>query len=189
MGTRSVTHVYESGECKLAMYTQFDSHFRSLGVDLLGFVSNPKNLKLLREALPRCDPVTSETMRAWFNAHPSDRAYDDYIDAHPDFLYGSSVQVLNGILSAEGRYSVRFETGDKRIEDRAYVIDLDRQTFEAYMGINGIPLREDERFYDGLEPDDSGTYPFRECGVFSLNDLHSVNDFVEICESNAYREG
>lgn len=64
-----MTHVYESGECKLAMYTQFDSHFRSLGVDLLGFVSNPKNLKLPREVLPRCDPVTSETMRAWFNAH------------------------------------------------------------------------------------------------------------------------
>lgn len=99
------------------------------------------------------------------------------------------MQVLNGILSAEGRYSVRFETGDKRIEDRAYVIDLDRQTFEAYVGINDIPLREDERFYDGPEPNDRGIYPFRECGVFSLNDLPSVNDFVEICESNAYREG
>lgn len=189
MGTRSVTYVYEGGECKLALYTQFDSHFSNLGVELLGFVSNPKNLKLLREALPRCDSVTAEMMRAWAKAHPSDHEYDDYIDAHPDFLYGSSIQVLNDILSVDGRYSVRMETGDMRFEDLAYVIDLDKQTFEAYKGMNKLPLREDERFYDGPEPNDRGYYPFRECGAFSLNDLPSVNEFVEICDNNAYRKG
>jgi len=135
------------------------------------------------------NPVTLEAMRAWAKAHPSDHEYDDYIDAHPDFLYGSAIQVLNDILSANGRYSVRMETGDMRIEDLAYVIDLDKQTFEAYKGMNDLPLRDDERFYDGPEPNDRGYYPFRECGVFSLNDLPSVNEFVEVCDNNAYREG
>ena len=186
MGTRSVTYVYEGGECRLALYTQFDSHFSSMGKDLLGFVSNKKNLEKLRQSFSKCDPVTTEELRAWSKAHPNHNSYDDYIDSHPDFLYGSAYEVLCKMVGRTERFSVEYVTGDMRIEDRAYVIDLDRMTFEAYKGINKKPLREDERFYDGPEPNERGYYPFRECGVFDLNDLPSADDFIEICEENAY---
>ncbi len=163
MGTRSVTYIYEGGKCRLELYTQFDSHFDSLGKDLLGFVSNKKNLEKLREALPR---------------------YDRYMD-NDDMLFGSACKVLGEIIRTEGPYIVDPLKGD-RYDDLAYVIDLDRMTFEAYKGLNKEPLREDERFYDASEPDEDGYYPFRECGVFDLNDLPSADEFVRICEENAY---
>ncbi len=185
MGTRSITYVYEGGKCRLSMYTHFDSSFEDLGVKLLEFLSNKKNVKHLRKALLNCEQITKEKIEAWKASHPTDRDWlDGYVDAHPEFLYGDAADNLEDIVFCDGDCSVEYTEGDMRYEDCGYVIDLDKMTFEAYTGMNKKPLREDERFYDGLGPDESGYYPLRECGVFDIKDLPSSKKFVKKCCKN-----
>ena len=74
----------------------------------------------------------------------------------------------------------RFE--DRRLDDWAYVIDLDRRTFEVYKGWTEVPPRVGERFAGDRSPDEHGKYPFNEVAVFSLDDLPSVAEFLEVCE-------
>ena len=67
----------------------------------------------------------------------------------------------------------------------AYVIDLDKSTFEAYVGFNKEPLSPDDRFYflmDKIPKDYSKQYyPIKlyPCAKWQLNKLPTTEEFLE----------
>lgn len=66
----------------------------------------------------------------------------------------------------------------------AWVIDLDRRTFEAYFGYNKTLLDENDRFYFlQLYRKPDGYYPVRKVAEWSLSNLPTKDEFL-----NAFTE-
>lgn len=63
----------------------------------------------------------------------------------------------------------------------AYVVDLDRQTFEVYRGFNTTPPPKCSRFFSDT-PNDGGYYPIAPLASWSLRRLPDVQRFVAECE-------
>ena len=69
----------------------------------------------------------------------------------------------------------------------AYVIDLDKNTFEIYEGFNTHPLEKSERFYkelyEGVE--NVKYYPVTHVKTFSLYNLPTEIEFLSCFAENA----
>ena len=70
----------------------------------------------------------------------------------------------------------------------AYVIDLDKETFEVYKGFNQTPLEKTERFYYLQEQnkhyverrgDDDQYYPVKHVMTYKLSELPNTETFIE----------
>ena len=181
MGTSSMTYVYHGGQCRIACLGGCDGYPSGEGVGLLGFVSNKRNLLALEDALPRCRNLDMELVD-WLRRRDGIRWEETFIEQHPEYVYWSGAMMLEKVISIEGEVILwnRFE--DRRLDDWAYVIDLDSRTFEVYKGWTEVPPRAGERFAGDCSPDEHGKYPFNEVAVFSLDDLPSVAEFLEVCE-------
>ena len=83
----------------------------------------------------------------------------------------------------------------------AYVIDLDKGTFEVYKGFNKQPLGKEQRFRYlqdlnlHMDKKDDGTlyhngyYPVRHLVTFKLNNLPTPHEFLKQCiGEKAYAE-
>ena len=108
-------------------------------------------------------------------------AFLGFISEHPEYICHYGGTFLLKLISCDRDPIVWNRFGDRRLDDYAYVIDLERRTFEAYKGWNKTPVPQGERFYDGNEPSEIGYFPFREMGVFDLDNLPSFPDFINIC--------
>ena len=184
MGTSAMLYIYEGGKCRLASITGCDGYPDGLGLELLGFACNKRNLRTLAKVLPNCSFLTEAEIRMMKGF--STQQMSAYIETHRGYAYEFGTWILDRIIRDGGRVSMRFWSGDMRGEDWAYVIDLDKGSFEVYKGWNKKPVPEGERFYDGSDVGLYGLYPFREVAVFDLDDLPSNHEFVEACE--VYRE-
>ena len=69
----------------------------------------------------------------------------------------------------------------------AYVIDLDKNTFEVYQGFNKLPLTENERFYNMPKIEykiDVNYYPVKHVVSFDINNLPTEEDFLKTFEED-----
>lgn len=176
MGTSAVMYVYEGGKRRFAVLSNFDGYPSCVGTNILGFVCNKKNVQKLRASLDKLILITPED-RVEYRKRSEDWEYG-YAESHPGYIRAGDVEFLQTLTSSDGSVSTIDWSDDMRSSDWAYVIDLDRNTFEVYNGMNRIPLKENERFYDGLPPKNN-LYPFKEVAIFDLDDLPSNNEFID----------
>jgi len=175
MGTRNLTIVYLDGKYKVAQYGQFDGYPEGQGLTILEFLQEKfveykfcKNLRKLQIA------ETDEEIKALDTLYKDHWPREFSRDTAADILKMiQNNEVKSGFLISEISFASQ---GDC---EWAYVLDLDKRTFEVYEGWNKTPLKESDRFFF-LGNYQDGDY----CGVklvheWPLNNLPSIKEFTE----------
>lgn len=184
MGTRAVTYVIEDGMTHIASYTYSDGYPDGYGLLLMNFLTNTKNVKLLRERMRNVKDVSKESDALKTNDF-NDRWFDNYIESHPEFSYFGGMDFFEDVIGSD-YVTYRMFSGDPRGEDWTYVIDFDSNTFETYRGLSHTPPDKGERFYDGETVDEDRWYPPKLMCIFSLDDLPSNMEYIEKTEEKYY---
>lgn len=204
MGTRHLTCVVKDGAFKVAQYGQWDGYPEGQGATIVEFLQRiqklPDGLQQFREAVDNCTFLSDEEIRSsWINAGAdpeSDYVTTEVSDRHgemyPALSRDTGARVLEYIFNQRGgslKNSVDF-AGDSLFCEWAYVIDLDHNVLEVYTGFNKTnpepkgrfrDLPREPRHYESAEQ----YYPIELLGVFHLDPLPSVEDFVELVRGAA----
>ncbi len=182
MGTSSMIYIENRGSTVLSTLTSKDGGPRMEGRDLMAFLAVPSNVESIRLALRTCKVLQDQSVEVQRIANGHDWELE-YMADHPGYAISTGVRLLEEMASNPGaRRKVRSWSRDMRMNDWAYVVDLDEEMLEVYRGMNRIPPKDDERFYDGGQPDADGYYPFRKVAAFGFFDPSSCSRFVEECE-------
>lgn len=187
MGTRNLTCVVKNGEYKVAQYGQFDGYPDGVGVDILNGLLKPNAINLLRKNVDNLKILTQEAINKEIikeagsleNYNKLDYGQKIEIRKLIDEKYPTPTREVAGniiemIVDGYNDYislDVSF-AADSLFCEWAYVIDLDKNTFEVYKGFNNIPLTENDRFFF-LEKEckDNGYHPVIKIAEFDLNNL------------------
>lgn len=183
MGTRSLIAVQLDGEYKIAQYSQWDGYPEGQGLGCLVFLETYmveykfkamlRNLKIIG---------TDEQLKAIRSLYEEDTYFPEF-----DRDTGSKIlEIVQDGKTTSGCVvnNVGF-AGDADCFgcEYAWVIDLDKRTFEAYVGYNKIPLTQEDRFY-WLDKSDEEYHPVRKVAEWSLSNLPTKDEFL-----NAFTEG
>lgn len=191
MGTRHLIAVHLDGQYRIAQYGQWDGDPRGHGVDVLEFlrehnddqfraavrqtrfISDAEYNAIWAEFGVAADPVSV----SWEVGAARDKAY-------PSLSRDTGARILP-LVRAKPTVPLRDHIGfaGDSLCEYAYVIDIDRNSFEVYRGFNRTPLTEGERFASfaeqrPLNPDAERYYPVRLWRQWALSDLPSEEEFL-----------
>lgn len=208
MGTRNLIAVVMNGEYRVAQYGQWDGYPDGQGKDLLDFLVGEGNIEKLKAALPRCRFWDAEGRDKEFLAEydkncpewssDPDNRTPEQIRWHRTYISRDlAAKVLTNIADSADpeillRNNIDF-AGDSLSCEWAYVVDLDKGTFEVYEGFNKEPLADDERFAvspinERAQFDDYRYYPVKHRATFQLSALPSTEDFLATFKEEDERE-
>ena len=202
MGTRNLTMVISNGETKVAQYGQWDGYPEGQGVTALNFLIN-NDMGKFKEKLNSVKFITGskeKEINKWLESIGSKNGWmdgtqaDQYKQRYPLLTRDNGAEILSMIMESEEDInwvndSTDFAT-DSLFCEWAYVIDLDKNTFEVYEGFNTTPLTIEDRFYHltpGADAEnqrrkdygsDSVYYPVKMVKSYSLNDLPFEHNFI-----------
>ncbi|MBQ8373274.1 MAG: hypothetical protein IJX35_03060 [Candidatus Methanomethylophilaceae archaeon] len=179
--TTSMLYVILDNEMRIASRERSHGDPSVTGIGLCNLLEDHRMVESLMESIPRCRSVTSGMIRE----QRLIRRYgweDDLRSAHPDYVDLSGPWLLEEIIIRKGDILIMNEHRDRRLDDWAYVVDLDSGRMEVHRGFNMARVLPDERFYDGSRPNDGGFYPFKQLFSFSLNNIPPDDDFIKMCE-------
>ena len=209
MGTRHLTMVIQNKEPKVAQYGQWDGYPDGTGKNILEFFStnnerysikskknkgshNSINFKIFKDQIAKTKFLSNEELhKRWIEFDPSGKGMDlstskRFSLKYPALSRDTGSNVLQ--LIYDGKC---YELQDSRdfAEDSlycewAYVIDLDKNTFEVYEGFNKESLNKNERFYNGKDIN-TKYYPVKHIHTFDLNNLPSEEKFLDILEEDS----
>lgn len=186
MGTRNLTVVYKNGEYKVAQYGQWDGYPEGLGITLLNFLKNV-NMDSFRNAVDNVSFYTEEEIKEIRELVEERRTLIpnyDWSEDFPQLSRDTGGYILNlitfkGVNKVDN--SINF-AADSLFCEWAYVIDLDKNTFEVYEGFNEKPLGPNERFNFLKREGSQRYYPVKLCASFDLLSLPTQEDFLSTCE-------
>ena len=203
MGTRNLTVVYSNGEYKVAQYGQFDGYPEYLGVQLLAYLKGI-NREILETSIDKCSYLSKaelEMLDKSIKSALEDNSHFEWQRFYPELSNSTGGDILGAIVFKHKnklKNSLEFAANSLYCE-WAYVIDLDKNTFEIYKGFNSIPLTDKDRFYFLMEeaekiikerkrlaikPDRIDTYyPVKKIKEYDLNNLPDKEKFVEEIDS------
>lgn len=180
MGTRNLTAVMIDGQYKIAQYGQWDGYPSGQGLTALRFLRNemdrPRFMAMCREA-------------RWITQEETDKinADPEWKTNHPHLSRDAGAKILAVVQQhpagiALGN-SVDF-AGDSLFCEWAYVIDLDKNTFEAFKGFNTEPIDPSERFASApLDKDGNGKYyQVKHLRTWPLDALPTEEEFLKELE-------
>lgn len=183
MGTRHLISVHTNGEYKVAKYCQWDGYPSGNGLSILSFLRDC-DMDKFKAAIAECTFLTqadfdeiNKGIEQKRNENPGYSWTRDY----PELSRDTSAELLELICDG-GKRKTRDDlefAADSLFCEWAYVIDLDKGTFEIYEGFNEDPLAEDERFYPMEEFAKGKYHPVKFVKSFNLDDLPSDKDFLE----------
>lgn len=187
MGTRHLIAVMLDGEYKVAQYGQWDGYLEGAGCDVLAFlhtVQVPNFYDQVRK-LTWIDEEVHKNLWVEAGADPESEFVNYDVAKHfgkmyPELSRDTGANILD--IVAEGKVqhglhnSIDF-ADDSVFCEWAYVIDLDKGTFEVYKGFNKRPLPETDRFYK-KERDAHGYWPVRHIRTYSLWNLPTIGEFM-----------
>jgi hypothetical protein len=191
MGTRHLICVVLNGEFKVAQYGQWDGYPSGQGAGILEFLKTKLDHEQLSAKLGLCRWGTQEEIHetwkecgaddsGWVNMEVSDKHKGKY----PHLCRDTGSDILSLVQNSENGLmldnSFNFAS-DSLFCEWAYVVDLDRKTFEVYEGFNKEPLSKDERFY-AESPDDKGYCPVKFVKQYDLDNLPTKKEFLSDLE-------
>ena len=191
MGTRHLVAVMIDGEYKVAQYGQWDGYPSGHGVTALEFLRD-----MDRDAF-------ANKARAchWANEKEIDSTWEEFgVTGRPGMVpyevakargkryphldRDAGAEILSLVSQSENGLPLNNSIGfanDSLFCEYAYVVDLDKDTFEVFRGFNKEPVDAGERFYNGGHFDGE-YYPVRFVRAWSLCDLPSNEAFVSELE-------
>lgn|SRR5512139_830975 len=199
MGTRNLVAVCFQGKYPIAQYGQWDGYPEGQGSDTLEFcrflTQSPERIEIFKQKLGKLTFITPEDLKAlwvscgaspdndWVTMEIASKFKKHY--AHLDRDAGADVlQMVYEMSETEPlklKDSLDF-AGDGLYCEWAWVIDLDKNTFEGYQGFQKEPLPDTERFaylgmqhYSGV---DSDYYPAKMVACFPLDNLPTDTEFL-----------
>lgn len=201
MGTRNLTMVVSNGKTKVAQYGQWDGYPEGQGKTILSLL---KRIDAASEWARFKDKIDNLNWLTEMQSKKVDKDKNWDIN-YPYLSRDAGGEIINAIHF--GKMNVHADIGKKKEIDVkiigltngedfasdslfcewAYVIDLDKETFEVYKGFNTSPLESTERFYDEhFKPDESEVikeryYPIKFLKSYALNKLPKEKDFIKEC--------
>jgi len=198
MGTRHLIAVYLDGEYKIAQYGQWDGYPEGQGVSTLAFareIAAPTARRLFKEKLRQCRWITENEIE-YINEKIRKGIIEDWTKIYPELDRDTGSDILKMVFNSKDgmalQNSITF-AADSLFCEWAWVIDLDKKTFEGYKGFNTThPATQEDRFYFLKDEEEkkasertmSGDsyYCVRLVKSYSLDDLPSdatfLHDFV-----------
>jgi len=209
MGTRHLLMVISKKQTKVAQYGQWDGYPSGQGVSILKFLFNVdlKEFQNRVDKLRFMNDNDYKELKAFYksigvkknggfdikqNALIQKKYYHLSRGCSSDILpliMGETIETeIYGEVKPQKisiNYDVRFlEDESNFVNDSlfcewAYVIDLDKKTFEVYKGFNKRPLGKTQRFYSvNQNKSEYGYYAVRLAKKYSLNNLPKERDFL-----------
>lgn len=185
MGTRNLTAVFVDGEYKIAQYGQWDGYPEGQGKTALDFARKlaDENFRhSFTEKVRACRWITEEEVNA-INAKIKSGEIKDWTKEYPELWRDACADILQMVMDRGGlalKNEIEF-AADSLFCEWAWVIDLDKNTFEGFEGFNeNSPLTENDRFgFLSLKTYISGDryYPVKLVKAYSLDNLPSDEQF------------
>ena len=173
MGTRNLTVVYVDGDYRVAQYGQWDGYPDGQGMTCLEFLTEEFVEHKFRQNLKKIKMVqTQEELEALRTL---------YKDVLPEFDRDTGAKILE--LIQNGKVSSGFLVNNIGFASQsdcewAWVIDLDKRTFEAYVGWNHDPLTEDDRFFFLRDQEEDGYHGAKLVRSWNLSCLPTKEEFL-----------
>lgn len=137
MGTRNLTIVHSNGEYKVAQYGQWDGYPEGLGVQLLKYLKGI-NINELRNAVNDCTYLSKEDfdeINKNIDEVRKDNPRFSWQKFYPELSRDTGGDILELIMfknKTKLKNSLNF-AADSLFCEWAYVIDLDKNTYEVWM--------------------------------------------------------
>lgn len=201
MGTRNSVHVIVNKQTKIAKYCQWDGYASVRGVETLEVLRSflkPTKTKTFDERLQEMKQKVKgviaisneEVNKRWKECGADDEGYvtmevsdkfkQNYAHLSRDMGGGEVLKlVVEGKIN-ETNLDTEF-VGDSLFCEWAYVVDLDKKTFEVYKGFNDKPLKKNERFYE-FDKKDNEYHPVKLVKKYKLDDLPTKSKFLKEIE-------
>ena len=179
MGTRNITAVAIDNGYKIAQYCQWDGYPTGQGHTILEFLKTADLDTFKRQVREKTFYGTSEQIDAAYAKFSKD-GWMTFEQSIGYLSRDTGAKILEVVYNASDPVmlcdSIDFAK-DSLFCEYAYVIDLNRDVLEVYIGFNKEPLEPNSRFYTD-EPKDGEYYPVRLFKEYSLHDL--PEDFEEL---------
>ena len=181
MGTRNLTQVIFGGKIRLSHYAQFDGYFESAGKDQLAFLNGTGFPERFGAEEPTGRVIKFE--RTQFIANLNKLKVLNDTEAREDTKNPYLERVCSGANALAGIQSgnckrtwldLKFPY-DSLFCEYLYLLDLDKNVWEVYLGFNSRKLAKTARFY-APEPDQGGYYGVRLWETIPLNRLPKTMD-------------
>lgn len=187
MGTRHLIAVQLDGEYKIAQYGQWDGYPEGQGMTTLHFLRSMDEDKF-KSALRNSSFISDdELMALWKQYGADDDGMVSLSDAdrmkkdHPEYSRDTSADILQMVQEHPEGMKLHNQIGfaaNGLFCEWAWVIDLDKRTFEGYRGFGGEPLTEQDRFYFLRDLEQNGYSGVKLAAEWSLDNLPSDEDFL-----------
>lgn len=188
MGTRNLIAVFMDGEYKVAQYGQWDGYPEGQGQKCLIFLREKMDEIKFREQLKKVHFGNKEEFKKLFEEFGADPSgsismenYNRFKEAYPELHRDTAADILEMIQDGKVRIlknDIDF-AADGLFCEWAYVIDLDKRTFEVYTGFHKEPLTEKDRFYF-LKNKEEGEYSgIHMVFAWSIDDLPTEDVFLK----------
>lgn len=194
MGTRNLTAVFIDGEYKVAQYGQWDGYPEGGGVHILKALQKAQedDFETLKQACRNSQFISDDEINLRWSTVGADgtgfvsmdianKFQEKWPQLGRDMGYKVIAHLLEHPEGLELSNSLSF-AADSLFCEFAYVVDLDKNTFEVYRGFNKEKLDDNERFF-GVEEanqdhrsDEDKYSPVRLWHSFDLNNLPEDED-------------
>lgn len=197
MGTRNLTMVISNGQTKIAQYGQWDGYPGGQGATALDFLRNTdleifkKKLEIVRFETEVDSKEKENYLKklgasgGWVTMEQGNK----YDKKYPLDSRDHGAGILKLIMDSTDKEIVLVDStsfaADSLFCEYAYVIDLDKNTFEVYEGFNQTPLPETERFYSlqGFNKERKEKYfPVKLAKSYPLDNLPTEEEFIKYFE-------
>jgi hypothetical protein len=193
MDTRHLTAVVHEGQYKIAQYGQWDGYPEGQGDAARKFLREKFLRPMFLARLQETHWLTTEEITAGYVAAGHDgksgvrqEVADRFNKAFPYLTRDHGAEILRLVQESTGPVLLK-DSHDFAVDslfcEWAYIVDLDKNTFEVYRGFNNDPLPGGERF-SGLEPrekssDGTPYYPVKHVITFPLDAIPNKAEFLK----------
>ena len=189
MGTRGITMVILGGEPVVAQYGQWDHYPSGQGITCLEFLQKgildklKEKLKVCRFSTPEDEKGVDEFLKSigCENGYMNGEQANLYYEKYPYFTRDHGSDILNVIAESQDETILlrdnRDFVHDSLFCEYGYVIDLDKNTFEVYRGLNTKPMKKTDRFYKRRSKGSEFTSIYL-MKSYDLNNLPTAEEFL-----------